>query len=138
VPYRVSGGLSGLSDAVSRVSPSERERDREADLLPYGSCEAHEPKPANRAWSQPSWGSGALQSIGGTCSDPSGSIAPGMPFSGYPVFLRSPRGRPVKTDRSSRRLPCPSRAFTPRLPAMPPSGVAPFERAEDRSKPQHE
>lgn len=60
-----------------------------------------------------------MQSIGGACSDLAGSVTPGMPFSGYPVFLRSPHGRPVKTDRSSRRLPCPSRALTPRLPAAP-------------------
>jgi hypothetical protein len=40
-----------------------------------------------------------------------------MPFGGYPVFRHSPRGQSVKTGRSSRRLPCTSRALPSRLPA---------------------
>jgi len=41
-----------------------------------------------------------------------------MPFLGYPVFLLSPRGEPLKDRRSSRRLPRPFRAFAHSVPAV--------------------
>jgi hypothetical protein len=51
-----------------------------------------------------------LQSVRRERSAPFGSSASGMPFGGYPAFQLSPRDRPVKDCRSSRRLPCLSKA----------------------------
>jgi hypothetical protein len=46
-----------------------------------------------------------------------------LPLCGSPVFLRSPRCPPMKTGRSSPRLPAPPGLPTPNLPAAPATSV---------------